>query len=126
MVDPVTSNMQFAVPTRGSDVGTWDTPLNGDWNIADSAFGGVASISLSNVNVNLTITQARNAVLRFSGTLTGNVGIFLPVIVKSWTMENLTSGAFIVQVTTGSGKIIALPPGMSSQVYSDGSRCQIS
>ena len=120
MVDPVTSNMQFAVPTRGSDVGTWDTPLNGDWNISDIAFGGVSSISLSSSPVTLSITQAQNAVLRFSGTISGNITITLPAISKFWTVENNTTGAFVVTLTTGSGKVIGLPPGEPCEVYSDG------
>lgn len=120
MVDPVTTNMQFAVPTRGSDVGTWDVPLNGDWNIADAAFGSVTSKSLTNVNISLTATEAQAAVLRFSGTLTGNVIVTLPSIVKFWTVQNLCTGNFYVQLSTGSGQVIALPPANPVDVFSDG------
>lgn len=122
MPDPVTTNMQFAVPTRGSDVGTWDAPLNGDWNIADSAFGSVTSVALSNVNVTLTITQAQSAVLSFSGTLTGNVIVTLPAIQKSWTIINNTTGAHTVQLSTPSSWVIGVPPGNPVDVFSTGTQ----
>lgn len=122
MPDPVTSNIQLAVPTRGSDVGTWDLPVNGDFTILDSAFGGITSKSLTNINVTLTISEAQAAVLRFSGTLTGNVQITLPAIIKFWTVENNTTGAFVVTMTTGAGgaNTIGLPPGDPVDIYSDG------
>lgn len=120
MTDPLTTNLQFAVPSRGSDVGTWDTPNNGDWAIADAAFGSVSAIALSNVNVTLTITQAQSAVLRFSGALSASLVIFLPAIQKFWTVENNTTGNFFVVMSTGLGNVVGLPPGEPVQVYSDG------
>jgi microcystin-dependent protein len=120
MSDPTSINLQLSLPVRGGDVGVWDTPVNGDFNILDSAFGGVASVSLSGSPVTLSITQAQNSVLRFSGTISTNITVTLPAIVKFWTVENNTSGAFVVTLTTGSGKVIGLPPGEPSDVYSDG------
>lgn len=86
----------------------------------DSAFGGVTSVGLSNVNVSLSVSQAQASVLRFSGALSGNVQITLPAIIKFWTIQNLTTGAFTVSLTTGTGQIIGLPPTEPVDVFSDG------
>jgi len=55
MADPLTSTRGLAVPTRGSDSGTWDVPVNNDMIAIDGMFGGVQSISLTNANVTLTV-----------------------------------------------------------------------
>lgn len=77
-------------------------------------------MGLSNVNVNLTVSQAQAAILRLSGALTGNVLITLPAIIKSWTVQNLTTGAFVPILTTGLGNVIGLPPSAPTDVFSDG------
>jgi len=123
MPDPQTTNISLSVPARGSNVGTWDAPLNGDMTIIDACFGSVTSVALSNVSpVALTATQAQANVLRFTGTLTANVVVTIPAIVKGWTVENLcTVGIFGVFVQNASGgQQIGLPPGTSIDVYSDG------
>lgn len=120
MVDPVTPNRGLAVPVRGSDVGTWDIPVNGDMTILDNILGSVAAISLTNANVTLTTEQAQCAVLRLSGTLTGNVAITLPQQ-AFYIVQNQCSGAFVVTLKASSaGNIIGIPRGNSFQVFNDG------
>lgn len=123
MADPTTTNIVLAVPTRGSDVGTWDVPLNGDMTIIDACFGSVTTVALSNVTpVALSASQAQANVLRFTGTLTANVVVTIPSIIKGWIVENLcTVGIFGVFVQNASGgQQIGIPPGESIDVYSDG------
>jgi microcystin-dependent protein len=119
MPDPTTSNIVLAIPSHGSDVDTWDAPLNSNAGILDAIAGSVTSKSLTNAPVTLTTTECRVSILRFSGTLTGNVTITLAAIIKSWICENTTTGAFTVTISGGSGNVVALPPG-SCQVYWDG------
>lgn len=114
-----TTNLQLATPANGSDIGTWDQPLNANSVIVDAVAGNVTTTSLTNADVTLTTTQARVAILRFTGALTGNCIVTLPAIIKSWICENLTTGAFVVKISGGSGNVVALRPG-SSQVYWDG------
>lgn len=124
MPDPLTTNLQLAQPTRGSDAGTWDVPVNGNSGILDDAFGSVASIALSSTGVTLTIAQAQKAVLRFSGTITANIAVLLPAtpsIFKFWTVENNTTGNFYVTLGNyAGGNVVGLPPYEPVQVYSDG------
>lgn len=122
MADPTTTNIVLAVPTHGSDVDTWDQPLNANAGILDAIAGSVTSKSLTNANVVLSTSETRVSILRFTGVLTGNCGIFLGAIIKSWICENNTTGAFFVQIigNGGLGNRMSLPPG-TSQIYWDGS-----
>src|SRR3569832_1442092 len=114
MPDPQTTNISLSVPARGSNVGTWDAPLNGDMTIIDACFGTVTTVALSNVSpVALSATQAQANVLRFTGTLTANVTVTIPAIVKGWTVDNQCTvgvyGVFLQNVS--GGQQIGLPPG---------------
>lgn len=123
MVDPVTANIALAVPIRGSDVGTWDTPVNGDFTIIDGAFGGVTTIALTSAAVTLATSQAQNNIIRLTGTLTASVGITLPSIYKFWTIDNQivnspSSFAVVLASTSGANQI-GCPPG-TQDVFYDG------
>jgi microcystin-dependent protein len=131
MVDPTTVNKLLAVPTRGSDSGTWDTPVNGDFTAIDGMLGGVTTVSLTNANVSLTAPtgsvaagagpfQQQNAVIKFSGTLTGNCTITFTLPGFYIVENNCTVGAFYVLLSGGSGNKICAPPGRACHVYTDG------
>lgn len=120
MADPLTTNVGLAVPTRGSDVGTWDVPVNGDFTLIDAMYGSVTTKTLSNANITLTATEAQVAVIRFTGTITTNIAVFIPAtIIKGWVFENFTTGNFYVAVTLG-GVQLGLPPGLATTIYSNG------
>ena len=130
MADPTTSNTLLAVPTRGSDVGTWDLPVNANSTAIDGYFGGVVTISASNVPITLTAPagvvtptagpfQSQNKILKFTGTLTGNVQVTLP-LPGEYTIQNLTTGAFVLSFKAGAGNIVATPQGSIMGIWNDG------
>lgn len=133
MTDPTTTNVGLAIPTRGSDAGTWDTPLNSDFIALDGFFGGVQTISVTSSPVTLTSpssftptpsggpTQAQNAVLRFTGTLSTNVTVTLP-LPGFYIVENLTqtSGGGLFFRATGTGEIISTAQPSCQHIYNDG------
>lgn len=121
MVDPTTTNLKLATPIHGSDTDTWDQPLNANAGILDTCFGSVTTKSVSNITITLSATESQAAILRFTGTLTGNIAVNLGDIVKTWTIENLTTGNFFIRLQgfPGTGNFVGLPPG-SCQVYWDG------
>jgi hypothetical protein len=133
MVDPVTSNILLAVPTRGSDPGTWDTPLNNNSTEVDGLFGGIQVVAVSNSSFTLTAPagivtptagpyQSTNAVLRFTGILTANVVITLP-LPGYIIVENLTTGNFLLYLSAAiNTEIISIEQGALQHVYNDGSR----
>lgn len=131
MADPTTVNIALAVPLHGSNVDTWDVPLNTDFTAIDGFFGGVQTISVSSTPVTLTSptgtvtpsagpSQSQNAVLVFTGTLTANVQVTLP-LPGPIIVTNLTTGAFVLSFrAAGVGEIIAVDQGISQRIYNDG------
>jgi hypothetical protein len=113
----------MAVPIRGTDVGTWDVPVNGNFNILDSMFGGVSTVALTSAAVTLTSSQAQSSIIRFTGTLTANVAVTLPGIYKFWTVDNQIvnspSSFAVTLVSTSGASIIGCPPG-TQDVFYDG------
>jgi hypothetical protein len=70
-----------------------------------------------------TISTARNAVVKFSGTITGNQIVTIPDgIEKTYILYNGTTGAFTVQFKTvsGTGPTFATTDKGFKLVYSDG------
>ncbi len=132
MTDPVTVSKLLSVPTRGSDSGTWDTPVNGDFVAIDGMLGGFASVALSSSNVTLTTptgsatpgagpTQCQNALIRFTGTLTTNVSVTFP-LPGFYIVENLCTGNFTIGLrSSAGGKFVCPAPGQKVHVFADGS-----
>lgn len=132
MADPQTVNVGLAVPLRGSNVGTWDTPVNADFASIDGMFAGIANIAVASTPVTLTSptgftptpgpgpVQSQNAVLQFSGVLAANVTVTLPTP-GVYVIENNTTGAFLLTFrAVNSGEVIATPQGSRMRVYCDG------
>ena len=131
MADPTTTNVLLAVPTRGSDPGTWDVPVNNNSNSLDGYLGGVVTVSLSSVPVTLTAPsgtptptagpyQSQNRILKFTGALSGNVAVTLP-LPGEYTIQNLTTGSFVVTFrAVGVGNIVSTPQGSIMKVWCDG------
>lgn len=121
MVDPVTTNVRLAQPLHSSHTDDWDQPLNANAGIIDTCFGSVTTKSVSNIAINLTDQESQANILRFTGTLTGNIAVTLGAIIKTWTIENLAVGNFFIRLqgNPGTGNFVGLPPG-SCQVYWDG------
>lgn len=122
MVDPTTTNKGYAIPTHGSDVDTWDAPLNSNFSILDNNLGAISSVGLTNANVTLIAAQYQCGVIRFTGTLTGNVTITLPQVGSLYTIENQCSGAFTITLQTGAvgGQVIGAPRGEAFDIFTDG------
>lgn len=132
----------FNTPNTGDLSGAWGTAaVNPNFTVVGGYLGGVQTVSLTNANVSLSIStgvigtgsitpgagpvQAANAVLKFSGTLTGNCDITFPAP-GFWIVENnCTVGAFYVRArAAGTGNLIGLPPGEPCHIYNDGTDCK--
>lgn len=121
MADPVTPNRGLAVPTRGSDVGTWDVPVNGNMAIIDTIVGGIASIATTGGNTTLSPAQYQGGTISVTGALVSNAGLIFPAVQGWWSIENLTTGASVLFVSAGNGaEIICLPPGEITDIQING------
>jgi hypothetical protein len=92
MVDTPTATINLLKPAHAGDVGTWDTPVNGNMDIVDSLTGVVTTIGLNNSNVVLATAQFQSALIVFNSTLTGSVSITFPTTyAKAYEIQNLCS-----------------------------------
>jgi microcystin-dependent protein len=135
-MDPNTNNIGLLTPLRGSNVGTWDVPTNGNSSALDGFIGGIQVISVSNTPITLTApagsitpsggpTQSQNKALKFTGALTANVQVTLP-LPGDMIIHNLTTGNFVIVLRPIAGGLaVCPPPGVASRVYNDGTNAYL-
>ena len=114
----------------GENAGTWGTKTNTNLDIINVAVSGyVEQAVTSGGTLALSITDgaatatAQNAVIKLTGTITGNSIVTVPDSVeKVYIVTNGTSGAYTVQFKTASGTGVTF--GVSEKttklLYSDG------
>lgn len=79
---------------------------------------GVAAVAMASANVTLTPSQYGKSVIVITGTLTSNLNLIFPAIVKEWSVINNTTGAFTITCKTASGTGVAVSA--ASKVTGDG------
>ena len=93
----------------GENSGTWGTKTNTNLDLVQQAIVGFENIAITSTNTTLlmtdaTISPARNAVLRFTGTIAANSTVFVASgIEKTYTLQNATSGAFTLALNQVGG-----------------------
>ena len=117
----------------GENAGTWGTKTNNNLQIVEKAIsgyveqavtsGGTTALSITDGDATESTSVARHAVIKLTGTITGNSIVTVPDSVeKVYIVTNGTSGAYTVQFKTASGTGITF--GVSEKttrlVYSDG------
>src|SRR5215813_11989582 len=114
MPDPQTPNLGLFVPLNGSDVGTWDVPMNANFNLLDSVLGANSNVVLGGIPVTLSAAQYNNSFITFSGNLTADVTVTFPASIgRVWTLYNTCGSNVAFRVickSTGSTQYVALPP----------------
>lgn len=75
-------------------------------------------------DVMLTATEAGNLLIKFFGTLTGNIAVIVPAVVNEYLVNNATSGAFTLTVKTPSGTGTIAPQGEQTILKCDGTNVQ--
>jgi len=114
----------------GENSGTWGDKTNKNLELIQQGFAGYQEVSIAGganttplAMTDATLSNARNAVIKFTGTITGNQIVTIPdSIEKAYTIINGTSGAFTVQFKTvsGSGFTFSTTDKGTRLVYSNG------
>jgi microcystin-dependent protein len=137
VTEPTTTNTGLIIPNTGDLTGQWGAnALNPNFAAIDGHTGATQTISVSNVPITLTSpagftptpsggpTQAQNAILKFTGALTGNVQVTLP-LPGYYIIKNSTTGNFVLSFrAAGSGAVIGFPPGQIQHVFNDGNNVE--
>lgn len=118
-----TTNKSLEQPAADST--NWDVPLNANFGYIDSALGGRTTKSVTGVNetpVVLSLSEYRNLILNFTGTLSYNVTYQIPSGVGGeWVVSNNTTGSFTLTIgNVAGGASAVVSTGGKVSVYSDG------
>ncbi len=109
MASTFSTDLKIELMATGENSGTWGTKTNTNLDLVQQAIVGFENIAITSTNTTLLMTDAqistaRNAVLRFTGTITANCTVFVASgIEKPYTLENATSGAFTVALNQVGG-----------------------
>lgn len=120
----LTTKLGLDIPVVGGDSDAWGDKLNADLEIIDKAvqYERLVKSVAGASNVTLTAEESSYTVLRFTGVLTGNISVSIPVNPeRAYVVENATSGAFTLTFKTTTGTGVVLPnDGVGRSVYNDG------
>jgi len=124
------TDLGLELMATGENSGTWGDKTNTNLELIQQGFAGYQEVSIAGVakTTPLAVTDGilsngRNAVVKFTGTITGNQIVTIPdSIEKTYTIINGTSGAFTVQFKTvsGSGFTFSTTDKGTRLVYSNG------
>jgi hypothetical protein len=130
MASSFSTDLKLELMVTGENAGTWGTKTNTNLELLQQAIAGYQEVSIAGgaqttalAMTNATLSNARNAVVKFSGTITGNQIVTIPNgIEKTYILYNGTVGVFTVQFKTasGTGPTFATTDKGFKLVYSDG------
>ena len=130
MASTYSTDLKLELMATGENDGTWGDKTNSNLDLIEEAIAGYQAVSIAGgaqttalVMTNATLSNARNAVIQFTGTITGNQIVTIPDgIEKTYTIINGTTGAFTVEFKTvsGSGFTFSTTDKGTRVCYSDG------
>jgi hypothetical protein len=128
MASSFSTDLKLELMVTGENSGTWGDKTNTNLNLLQQAIAGYQAIALTSTNTTLamtdaTISDARNAVIKFTGTIAANTTVFVASgIEKTYTIENATSGAFTLALNQvgGASVIWAATDKSVKQIYLNG------
>lgn len=115
MPDSNTPLLLLVDQENGGNLNTWgsSTKLNGNIDIIDQALQGQTSLTLTSGTTTLSESQRRQAILKLTGTLSGNCIIEVANLEKTWLIYNgCTVGPYDVTMKTASGDAAHVDTGM--------------
>jgi hypothetical protein len=128
MASSYSTDLKLELMATGENSGTWGTKTNTNLNLLQQAIAGYQLITLTSTNTTLlmtdaTISDARNAVIEFAGTIAANTTVFVASgIEKTYTLKNGTTGAFTLALNQvgGASVIFGATDKTTKQVYLNG------
>ena len=128
MASSYSTDLKIELMVTGEKDNQWGDITNTNLNLVQQAIAGFESIAITSTNTTLlmtdgTLSNARNAVLRFTGAITANCTVFVASgIEKTYTVDNATTGAFTVALNQvgGSSVIFDTTDKSHKLVYLDG------
>ena len=114
MASTYSTDLKIELMVTGENAGTWGDKTNDNLNVIQQAIAGFKQVSIAggaqttnlliNNSPDIATSDARNAVIKLSGTITGNQIVTVPTgITKTYIVQNGTTGAFTVEFKQDGG-----------------------
>lgn len=125
MSSTYSTSLKLQLMGNGDQATTWGTTTNTNLELVEQAISGVITITMTNAdytlsNLNGVSDEARNMVLVVNGTNSAIRKIVAPLVDKVYTISNQTTGGYAINIGGSTGSYIAIPNGVTAQVYCDG------
>ena len=129
MASNYSDSYKLELMETGANANTWGNNTNTNLETIDAFTAGYISKSVAgSANVTLTTgnadptAESANKVIELTGTLTGNIHVFLPAVENYYVIYNNTAGAFTLDIAvTGHGaNSVAVTQGSHTILYSKG------
>lgn len=126
MASTYSPKLRIEEPATGEKTNQWGTIVNSNMELIEDAICGYVSVAHDNA-ANYTLTalngtadEARNMVLKITGTLTAARNVVCPTVEKVYLVHNATTGGYAVTIKTSGGTGISVGNGVKRLVYCDG------
>jgi hypothetical protein len=111
MASSYSADLKLELMATGEKSGLWGDITNTNLTILQQAIAGYEEVSIAGgvqttplTFSNGLVSDGKNAVIKFTGTITGNQTVTIPdSIEKTYIISNGTTGAFTVEFKTASG-----------------------
>ena len=127
MASTYSTDLKLELMATGENAGTWGTKTNTNLNLVQQAIAGYEAIDVAAADVTLAMTDAsisnaRNMVLKFTGTLTASRQVLVPDSIEKFyiVQDATTHGAYTLTFKTVSGTGFTLDEGKIHAAFSDG------
>ena len=127
MASSYSSDLKLELQATGENASTWGDKTNNNLNLLQQAIAGYQAIDVASADVTLAMTNAsvsnaRNMILKFTGTLAGNRQVLVPDSIEKFYIlqDSTTHGSFTLTFKTVSGSGFNLIQGKISAAFSDG------
>ena len=128
MASTYSSTLNLELQASGENSGTWGTITNNNLTKLESAVKGYVSVAIASTTDSLTATdgsttdEQSNAIIKLTGTLSGNTTIQSEAVETWYIVDNATSmSTYTLGFKPAGGTATNLVSGSKHILYSDGS-----
>ena len=128
MASTYSSSLNLELQTTGENSGTWGTITNNNLQKLESAIKGYVSVAVASTSDSLTASdgsttdEQSNAIIKLTGSLTGNTTMQCEAVESWYIVDNATSmGTYTLGFKPAGGTAASLVSSSKHILYSDGS-----
>jgi len=128
MASTYSSSLNLEIQTTGENSGTWGTIVNNNLQKLESAIKGYVSVAVASTSDSLdasdgsTTDEQSNAIIKLTGSLTGNTTMQCEAVESWYIVDNATSmGTYTLGFKPAGGTAASLVSSSKHLLYSDGS-----